>query len=82
MWALSCVVVLKFEKRLGISFVNASVKFQSATMIMTILSGLRGFMRYVVNASQDLVNMMTSSNGDIFRVIGHLCGTNASDAEL
>ena len=27
-------------------------------------------------------DMMTSSNGNIFRVTGPLCGTNASDAEL
>ena len=30
-----------------------------------------------------LSHMMTSSNGNIFRVTGHLCGvTKASDAEL
>ena len=43
-------------------------------------------------SSYDFNNMMTSSNGNIFRVTGHLCGeftgyrwiplTKASDAEL
>ena len=47
---------------------------------------------YRVNPSEDFKSMMASSNGNIFRVTGHLCGeitghrwiprTKASDAEL
>ena len=47
---------------------------------------------HYIKLNEQLIYMMTSSNGNIFRVTGHLCGkftgprwisrTKASDAEL
>ena len=59
---------------------------------VTRLRSTRWRVRWNCVAQQTYISMMTSSNGNIFRVTGHLCGeftgprwiphTKASDAEL
>ena len=82
------MVIHVSNRSLGISQVRTELLWTDIVEYLPVISLLYTEMAYVV----EIFHMMTPSNGNIFRVTGHLCGeftshrwiphTKASDAEL